>query len=155
MLYIITLACTYMLQKIQNYPLIYFGYGSNMNHDQMSFRCPTARFLKPYWLRGWELAFGSHATIVPQRGARVPGALWEITVDDLQALDAYEGYPSYYTRRRWRQDDEYFFFYEMCAPVIGAPSAGYIKGIAQGYNDCGLALDYLNHHTQQYHNDYI
>ena len=121
-----------------------------MNHDQMAFRCPTARFLRSYWMRGWELAFGSHATIVPRRGASVPGALWEITIDDLIALDRYEGYPSYYTRRRWRQDNDHFFFYEMRRPISGIPSLSYISSIAQGYQDCGLETDYLSNRVGQY-----
>jgi hypothetical protein len=108
-----------------------------MNHDQMSWRCPKAKFIKPIYLRGWRLAFGNHATIVPQRGAVAPGAIWEITHDDLMSLDAYEGYPTYYTRRRWRQDGDHFFFYEMQG-LGGSPSVPYLQGILQGYRDCGI-----------------
>ena len=82
--------------------------------------------------------FGSHATIIPRRGARVPGALWLITPADFAALDRYEGYPVYYTRRRWRQDNDHFFFYEMMRPLTGQPSPGYIQGILDGYTDCGI-----------------
>lgn len=103
----------------------------------MSRRCPTARFIKPVWLRGWRLDFGAHATIVPQRGARVPGAIWQIMPDDFDALDRYEGYPVYYSRRRWRQDGDHFFFYEM-TDISGSPSVGYLQGILQGYQDCGI-----------------
>jgi gamma-glutamylcyclotransferase (GGCT)/AIG2-like uncharacterized protein YtfP len=109
-----------------------------MNHAQMAVRCPGARFMQPFWLRGWRLAFGHHATVLPQRGAVTPGAIWQISPDDLAALDAYEGYPVYYTRRRWRQDHTHFFFYEM-TPESGTPSAGYIQGILQGYRDCGIS----------------
>jgi gamma-glutamylcyclotransferase (GGCT)/AIG2-like uncharacterized protein YtfP len=129
-------------KNLKTYPGWYFAYGSNMNHAQMAARCPTARFIKPYYLRGWQLDFACHATVVPRRGAVVPGAIWHITDDDLRALDRYEGYPTYYTRRRWRQDDDYFFFYEM-TPDTGTPSAGYVRGILQGYRDCGI--DSPNH----------
>lgn len=108
-----------------------------MNHDQMAFRCPTARFVQPFYLRGWRLAFGHHATVIPQRGAVTPGAIWQITQADFEALDRYEGFPTYYTRRRWRQDGDHFFFYEM-TPESGTPSTGYVRGILQGYRDCGI-----------------
>jgi hypothetical protein len=121
-----------------DYPMIYFGYGSNMNHDQMSKRCPSAKFLKPIFLRGWRLAMFCHATIEPKRRASVAGALWEITYDDLLALDRYEGTPFYYRRRRWQQDGEEFFFYEMNDPRTGSPGDMYIESIRQGYKDCGL-----------------
>ena len=103
----------------------------------MAMRCPTAQFIKPYYLRGWQLDFGCHATVVPRRGAIVPGAIWSITDEDLRALDRYEGFPTYYTRRRWRQDGDYFFFYEM-TPDTGTPSAGYVRGILEGYRDCNI-----------------
>jgi hypothetical protein len=108
-----------------------------MNHEQMAWRCPTAQFIKSVYLRGWRLEFGNHATVVPQRGAVTPGAIWKITPYDLESLDAYEGYPIYYTRRRWRQDGEHFFFYEM-QDLQGSPSAPYVEGILQGYQHCGI-----------------
>jgi gamma-glutamylcyclotransferase (GGCT)/AIG2-like uncharacterized protein YtfP len=122
--------------------MLYFGYGSNMNHSQMSQRCPTAKFVGAYYLRGWQLAFGHHATIIPQRGHVVAGAMWEITIDDLVALDTYEGFPTYYRRRRWRQDTEHFFFYEMNG-ISGSPSNFYIDSIVEGYVNCGIDLRYL------------
>ena len=122
--------------------MLYFGYGSNMNHDQMARRCPTAYFVGPYYLKGWQLAFGHHATIIPKRGHVVPGALWQITVEDLIALDRYEGFPHYYRRRRWRQNNEHFFFYEMNS-AHGTPSSYYLDSIVEGYINCGVDLKYL------------
>ena len=114
-----------------------------MNHAQMNLRCPTAKFIGPYYLKGWKLAFGNHATIVPCKGHRVPGALWQLTMEDLVALDRYEGWPAYYTRRRWNQDDINFFFYEMTSRS-GSPSDWYLQGIEQGYIDCGVDPAYLH-----------
>lgn len=134
----------YSSGELDGYPMIYFGYGSNMNHEQMSRRCPSARFVGTTELRGWQLTFRSHANIEPARGKSVPGALWQITLQDLIALDSYEGYPSYYTRRRWRQDNQHFFFYEMTpSNLSGTPSDNYIQGIADGYKHCGLDTKYL------------
>ena len=118
--------------------MLYFAYGSNMNHDQMSRRCPDAVFHSSYWLRGWALDFDTHATIRPHRRVSVPGALWRITPKDLHALDSYEGCPTYYRRRRWQQDGQYFFFYEMNSSNSNPPRLGYLEGIIQGYLDCGI-----------------
>ena len=129
-----------------------------MNHDQMAWRCPGAVYQGAYHLRGWQLAFGCHATIVPRRGHSVPGALWRINLDHLDRLDRYEGWPTYYRRRCWNQDGQKIFFYEM-TDLSGMPSPEYIQSIAQGYQDCGLELDYLERSVQDkltgYDNDRI
>ena len=50
---------------------LYFAYGSNINLDQMAYRCPDAQVVGPVKLEGWELLFrGSGvATISPKKGA--------------------------------------------------------------------------------------
>ena len=63
----------------------YFAYGSNMNLDQMEFRCPAAVVKENVRLDGYRLAFcGRHpgcgvATIMPEKGSHVDGVLWKIT----------------------------------------------------------------------------
>jgi gamma-glutamylcyclotransferase (GGCT)/AIG2-like uncharacterized protein YtfP len=116
----------------------------------MSRRCPNARFVQRMDLKGWQLHFGAHATIVPKRGAVVPGALWQVDLIDFYALDRYEGYPIYYTRRRWRQDNQHFFFYEMTTPAVGDPSVNYVQGIVQGYQDCGITEDHWHQKLRPY-----
>lgn len=50
----------------------YFAYGSNMNLDQMAYRCPAASVVEPVHLEGYRLTFcgrgkGSGvATILPE-----------------------------------------------------------------------------------------
>lgn len=57
----------------------YFAYGSNMNLDQMAYRCPAASVVEPVYLEGYRLTFcgrgkGSGvATILPEEGSRVEG----------------------------------------------------------------------------------
>lgn len=124
-------------------PPVYFSYGSNINQNQMAFRCPTAQYIGPFYLKGWELEFGNHANIRPRRYGSVPGALWYLTDADIAALDRYEGYPTYYKTRRWNQDGLRFFFYEMTRPASGTPSDWYVQGILEGYEQSGLNPDYL------------
>jgi gamma-glutamylcyclotransferase (GGCT)/AIG2-like uncharacterized protein YtfP len=121
-----------------------------MNHDQMSRRCPDAKFIKPLYLRGWQLEMFCHATIGPKKGASVAGALWSISESDLYNLDCYEGTPIYYRRRRWKQDGEEFFFYEMNDPRSGSPSLGYVEDIRQGYLDCGLDPKVLDNYLTNF-----
>ena len=77
---------------------LYFAYGSNINLDQMAYRCPDARVIGPVVLEGYRLAFRGNAsgngvaTVVPHKGGKVHGLLWEITPACEQTLDRYEGY---------------------------------------------------------------
>ena len=75
---------------------LYFAYGSNMNLDQMEFRCPAAAVKENVRLDGYRLAFcGRHpgcgvATILPEQGSHVDGVLWKITPECEHSLDRYE-----------------------------------------------------------------
>jgi gamma-glutamylcyclotransferase (GGCT)/AIG2-like uncharacterized protein YtfP len=112
---------------------LYFAYGANMHPGAMRWRCPKALAKQAFILQDWELKFYNHATIEPKKGATVAGVLWEITDACEQSLDAFEGYPSYYTKRTWIQDGVQFFFYEMTTPKSGKPSEGYVLDIRDSY----------------------
>ena len=112
---------------------LYFAYGANLHPEAMQWRCPNAQAQGAFILRDWELRFYSHATIEPRKGSQVAGVLWEITEACEQSLDVFEGFPNYYTKRTWIQDDRQFFFYEMTTPKSGSPSEGYVLDIAESY----------------------
>jgi gamma-glutamylcyclotransferase (GGCT)/AIG2-like uncharacterized protein YtfP len=112
---------------------LYFAYGANMHPGAMQWRCPKALAKQAFILRDWELKFYNHATIEPKKHATVAGVIWEITPECEQSLDAFEGYPSYYTKQTWIQDDTQFFFYEMTTPKSGRPSEGYVLDIRDSY----------------------
>jgi gamma-glutamylcyclotransferase (GGCT)/AIG2-like uncharacterized protein YtfP len=76
----------------------YFAYGMNTNLDQMAARCPGAVCLGPAWIEGYALVFRHFADIEPAVENYCDGVLWEITDDNLAALDRLEGYPYHYTR---------------------------------------------------------
>jgi gamma-glutamylcyclotransferase (GGCT)/AIG2-like uncharacterized protein YtfP len=127
---------------------LYFAYGANMHPGSMQWRCPKALAKQAFILRDWELKFYNHATIEPKKGATVAGVLWEITAECEQSLDAFEGYPNYYTKQTWIQDDTQFFFYEMTSPKSGKPSEGYVLDIEDSYAFWQLPKDLL---TQSLH----
>ena len=114
-------------------PNLYFAYGANMHPGHMSWRCPAAQAQGAFILRDWQLKFYCHATIEPGKGNETAGVLWTITDACEQSLDAFEGFPSYYTKRTWIQDGVQFFFYEMTDPKSGRPSPGYVQDIRDSY----------------------
>ncbi|MGH2918233.1 MAG: gamma-glutamylcyclotransferase family protein [Solirubrobacteraceae bacterium] len=87
----------------------YFAYGSNMHPDKLRERCPGAGHVRPAKLADHRLAFtrrsvrtfpGSGvADLLPAQGMTVWGALYSMSDDDLEALDAIEGEGSAYERR--------------------------------------------------------
>lgn len=63
---------------------MYFAYGSNMNLDQMAYRCPAAEAVCTAKLEGYELFFAGRpgngvASIRPKQGGTVVGVLWKLT----------------------------------------------------------------------------
>ena len=90
---------------------IYLAYGSNMNLEQMAWRCPYATVVGPVKVPGYKLLFrGSRnsavATIEPdvgssdQAGLAVPARLWEITPRCEEAPDRYDGWHRFYRKER-------------------------------------------------------
>ena len=104
----------------------YIAYGSNLNVEQMAFRCPHATILGTAALKGWELLFkgsktGSYLTIEERNGGSVPVVIWEVTESDEAALDRYEGFPSFA-----------YLMYEN--RPIGIPSNFYMRTCLEGYD---------------------
>ncbi|HTY30956.1 poly-gamma-glutamate hydrolase family protein [Mycobacterium sp.] len=80
----------------------YFAYGSNLCFRQMALRCPGAADPRPAVLadHDWLINQRGVATVEPFAGAQVHGVLWQISDDDLAALDSAEGVPVRYRRDR-------------------------------------------------------
>ncbi|WP_315767585.1 MULTISPECIES: gamma-glutamylcyclotransferase family protein [unclassified Bradyrhizobium] len=82
--------------------MLYFAYGSNMHAAQIEKRCPSARLLGKARLDDYRLAFTREsvtnwpgcgvADVLPDKGAHVWGALFEIADADIPSLDRLEGY---------------------------------------------------------------
>ena len=73
----------------------------------------------------------------------MPGALWRITDDCEASLDAFEGYPLYYSKRILAQDGYEFMVYVMNRPQYGSTYWSYVDLIAQGYQDWNLDTEPL------------
>jgi gamma-glutamylcyclotransferase (GGCT)/AIG2-like uncharacterized protein YtfP len=86
--------------------MLYFAYGSNLNHFQMKKRCNDSIFLKKINLENFKLTFRSKyraADIEYKKDSLVPGGLYKISKSDEIKLDKYEDYPILYKK--------YFFIY--------------------------------------------
>ena len=138
---------------------LYVAYGSNLNREQMRYRCPTAKFVGTGIIEGYELQFkgalhGACATIAPKEGAAVPVGIWTIQRADEKRLDLYEGYHehghSFYDKEQIavKMDDGSTItgmVYIMDPRMdFGNPSAGYYDIVHRGYEDCGLDTAVLN-----------
>ena len=133
-----------------------FAYGSNMDAAQMRRRCPDARFAGDAELFGYRLYFAGHskhrggavATIERDTGAAVPGVLWLLTDSDLKRLDAHEGAPQVYQRRRvtllaYGQPCDAQTYIQRPTAEPGAPSADYYGIIARAYRTFWFDLGVL------------
>ena len=127
--------------------MLYFAYGSNLNHFQMKRRCKDSKFLKKIKLKNFKLTFRSKfraADIEIKKNSLVPGALFEISKSDEKKLDAYEDYPTLYTKH-------YFYYYKkkvMTYTMVKKspfkfPTERYLNVVKRGYKDCKLDFKYL------------
>ena len=127
--------------------MLYFAYGSNLNHFQMQKRCKDSVFLKKINLKGFKLTFRSKyraADIELKKGSLVPGALFEISKSDEKKLDIYEDFPNLYKKI-------YFFYYGkkiMTYTMVKKssfmfPTERYLNIVKRGYKDCNLNNKYL------------
>ena len=131
----------------------YFAYGSNMNLDQMEYRCPDAKVVGRAVLKDYRLVFrGSRngigvASVVSDPGKEVQGLLWKITPRCERSLDFYEGYPRLYGKEKIKVQTKTgevanVAVYIMNEPYQSQPALPgdfYLKGILDGCRQNGLS----------------
>lgn len=126
---------------------LYIAYGSNINLEQMAYRCPHSKVVGTSEIKDYELEFRGVATIVPNKGARVPVLIWELDERDLPTLNKYEGCPSFYRQEKmaFEMDGKTYegMAYLMNRGTISPPSQQYYNTILQGYRENGLDEKYL------------
>jgi gamma-glutamylcyclotransferase (GGCT)/AIG2-like uncharacterized protein YtfP len=120
----------------------------NTNLDEMAARCPGAVCLGPAWINDYALVFRYFADIEPAAGGWCDGVLWEITDDDLQALDRLEGYPWHYTRFsvvvHTDRGSDTALVYQMTDQSYEQPPSGhYYRMVAEGYVQNSVPVDQL------------
>ena len=122
--------------------MLYFAYGSNLNHFQMKKRCKDSVFLKKINLTNFKLTFRSKyraADIEPKKSSIVPGALFEISKSDEKKLDVYEDYPALYKKYYFTYYSKKVMTYTMTKKTLFAyPTERYLNVVKRGYKDCNL-----------------
>lgn len=132
---------------------LYIAYGSNLNLLQMAFRCPTAKVVGASEIKDYELLFrggrkSSVATVEPLKGSSVPVLLWKLKEGDLQSLDRYEGFPSFYRKEilevelRGKTVPAMVYIMNDGHPY-GSPSDYYLNTILEGYQSAGFDTEFL------------
>lgn len=126
---------------------LYIAYGSNINLEQMAYRCPHSKVVGTSEIKDFELEFRGVATIVPKENASVPVLIWELDEKDLPTLNRYEGWPRLYRQEKmpFELDGKSYkgMAYLMNHGEIAPPSQQYYNTILQGYRENGLDESYL------------
>ena len=127
--------------------MLYFAYGSNLNHFQMKKRCKDSIFLKKINLSNFTLTFRSKyraADIEPKKNSIVSGALFEISKSDEKKLDVYEDYPILYKKYYFTYYGKIVMTYIMTKKTsFTFPTERYLNIVKRGYKDCDLDKSYL------------
>jgi len=126
----------------------YLAYGSNLNLEQMAFRCPDALPVGSAEIQGWQLAFRrGYLTIEPAEGSAVPVGIWLISEQDEKSLDRYEGFPRFYRKEYIETEIPYYDEARPCLVYImndgypvQKPSPEYLLTVAKGYSDFGMGM---------------
>lgn len=136
----------------------YLAYGSNLNVEQMKYRCPKAIPVGRYELKDYQLLFkgsksGSYLTIERCEGSVVPIGVWKVEDSDEKRLDAYEGYPSFYYKkeleieftslRNLKVHAKVFVYIMHEERIIGIPSKTYVQTCLEGYRNFGFDIKHL------------
>lgn len=131
--------------------MLYVSYGSNMNLDQMAYRCPHSKVVCNGILKGWKFVFNVHADII--RGEKtdvVPVVVWNIDDRDWARLDMYEGFPSYYVKEivsvklsNGKKKSAIVYVMADNRKGICPPMQSYFDGIIKGCLENGIDVEYL------------
>ena len=129
--------------------MLYFAYGSNLNHHQMqNIRCFGSRYLKAHFIKDYKLIFChpnklnkfGYANIIKKSGSKVGGAIWDITKEHEKILDTYEQFPDIYQKKYFYIREKKIMFYTMNKYFFKDPPKSYIDTINKGYEDCNIDL---------------
>ena len=127
--------------------MLYFAYGSNLNHFQMKRRCKDSVFLKKINLKDFRLTFRSKyraADIEPKKKSIDPGGLFDISKSDEKKLDLYEDYPRLYKKYYFLYYGKKVMTYIMVKKTeFRFPTERYLNIVKKGYRNCNLDMSYL------------
>lgn len=131
----------------------YIAYGSNLNVEQMNYRCPDSKVICKGVIKDYKLLFkgsmsGNYLTIEPAKGYEVPVVIWAVSESDEHKLDIYEGWPRFYRKETLPVETEDgvvtdSFAYIMNGHELGAPTNRYFNTCLSGYRSFGFNPEIL------------
>jgi gamma-glutamylcyclotransferase (GGCT)/AIG2-like uncharacterized protein YtfP len=140
----------------------YFAFGMNCNLDSMAQRCPGAFCLGAAQLEGYKFAFRKHADVeLGNPDDIVNGVLWQLDDDDLDSLDAFEGFPNYYLRcKAWVHSDEIgwvkAWIYTMAdQDYLSEPSDSYVAMCREGYLQNSVSTKQIDEALERIQNEQV
>ncbi|HEY9275768.1 MAG: hypothetical protein RLY74_1060 [Actinomycetota bacterium] len=136
---------------------LYAAYGSNLDPRQMLQRAPHSPHLGTGWLRGWRLTFGGEeigwegavATLAEDSSASVFVSIYDLTKQDEQTLDEWEGVTTkLYSKIRVRVDTlngvQLCYVYVLNSFEGGTPSNRYLEIMINAALEAGAPSDYID-----------
>lgn len=131
--------------------MLYVSYGSNMNLEQMAYRCPNSKVICNGKLKGWKFVFNVHADVIKgKKSDVVPVVVWDIDDKDWHRLDMYEGYPSYYVKEtvnvildNGKKEKAIVYVMADNRKGISPPMKSYFDCIVKGCVDNRIDIGYL------------
>ncbi len=144
-------ADSYWLNKLEINTRLYFAYGSNINQEQMEFRCNNALPVAIAYVKNFRFVINSNgvATIIPASASVVRGVLWQISKSDEDELDIYEGVSSnLYTKENCNVSVGYenidALVYIASNSEFGKPRKNYLETIIDGIISFNGDKDWLD-----------
>jgi gamma-glutamylcyclotransferase (GGCT)/AIG2-like uncharacterized protein YtfP len=132
----------------------YLAYGSNLNIEEMKYRCPFAKPVGTSYIKDYRLIFKgtnkvSYLTIEPCEGSIVPVGVYEITPMDEANLDFYEGTPTLYSKHNikvplYDEEIEAIVYIMNLSFTYNIPSNSYLARCIQGYRNFSFNQEILN-----------
>jgi len=136
---------------------LYAAYGSNLDPARMSERCPHSPLRSTGWLTGWRLTFGGEEhgwdgalpTIVQDSFEQVFVALYDVSEEDMAALDSLESADSgLYRKTKVRvatmAGSHLAYAYVLDAFEGGLPSASSLGILADAAEAADAPADYVS-----------
>ena len=131
--------------------MYYFAYGSNMVTSQMATRCPNAYVVGVACLQGYRFRINSCrvGTVIPDQTCHVYGLLWDITPEDLLALDRYEDVKAGLYEKTtvvvelWSDRQVEALIYLATDQSIGLPRPRYMKDVVAAAKQWKLPQAYI------------
>ena len=137
--------------------MYYFAYGSNMSEERIRENCKNPKFVDIGYIKDYKFVYdgysirwgGAVANIIPKKGEIVWGVIYEISEDDLKALDRQEGYPKTYDRKEItvfcvnKNIEIKAYVYLREGEPAGKPAKEYVDTCVKGAKEHGIPEDYI------------